>query len=121
VGIESVSNASGRVADPRIAREIGYWVRADSLRRGLCSEAVGVLTALAFRRADLEHVEIQCDPRNRASARVPERLGYRHVATRVANKRAPGGEPRDTMIWVMTREELDSTPAAAIVHRVSGD
>lgn len=121
VGIEPLSDGVSAVAEPDWAREIGYWIRADSVGRGLCSEAVGALTALGFRDAGLGHLEIQCDPGNRASSRIPERLGYRHVETHRGNKRTPTGELRDTMVWVMGPLELDASLASAIAYRVRDD
>ena len=66
---------------PRAA-EIGYWVRSDRHNRGYATTAVGALTDAAFGGlADLERIEIHMDRANVASARVPEKLGYRFVRT----------------------------------------
>jgi RimJ/RimL family protein N-acetyltransferase len=93
---------------PRIgpnALEIGYWIAEPHTRRGFATETAAALTATAFAMPHIEHVEIRCDPRNVASARVPAKLGYRHSETLTANTVTPTGEPRDTMIWTITRRE----------------
>ena len=93
---------------PRIgpdALEIGYWIAKPHTRRGYATEAAVALTAAAFALPQIEHVEIRCDPRNSASARVPEKLGYRHTETLNSNTETPTGEPRDTMVWTITRTE----------------
>lgn len=93
---------------PRIgpaALEIGYWIAEPHTRRGYATEAASALTAAAFALPHVEHVEIRCDPRNLASARVPDKLGYRHAETLTANTVTPTGEPRDTMVWTISRAE----------------
>jgi len=47
--------------------------------RGLATRAAAALTHVAFADPSIDHVEIRCDPRNAASGRVSERLGYRKV------------------------------------------
>jgi RimJ/RimL family protein N-acetyltransferase len=69
---------------PRVgpgAVELGYWLAAAHTRRGLASRAAAALTEVAFTDPAIDHVEIRCDPRNAASARVPARLGYRVVTS----------------------------------------
>lgn len=93
---------------PRIgpdALEIGYWIAEAHTRRGYATETAAALTSAAFSLPQIDHVEIRCDPRNVASARVPAKLGYRHAETLTANTTTPTGEPRDTMVWRITRAE----------------
>ena len=93
---------------PRIgpnALEIGYWIAEPHTRHGYATETAAALTDAAFALPHVQHVEIRCDPRNTASARVPEKLGYRHTETLSANTVTPTGEPRDTMVWTITRAE----------------
>lgn len=85
--------------------EIGYWISEPHTRRGYATETASALTAAAFELPNIERVEIRCDPRNVASARVPEKLGYRHTETLTANTTTPTGDPRDTMVWTLTRDE----------------
>jgi RimJ/RimL family protein N-acetyltransferase len=83
--------------------EIGYWIAAAHVRRGYATEAAAALSDLAFAMAGIERVEIRCDPRNVFSAAVPRKLGFVHTTTLEANTVTPTGEPRDTMVWEMTR------------------
>jgi RimJ/RimL family protein N-acetyltransferase len=81
---------------PRIGAtglEIGYWLRADETGRGYATEAASALTAAALSLPHVDHVEIRCDPRNAASAAIPQRLGYRLAETLVNE------DGRDTMVW----------------------
>jgi len=86
--------------------EIGYWVDRKHCRRGYATEAAGALTEAAFAQEEIERLHIRCDPRNIASAGVPHRLGYRYVATLHEDATTPDGEPRDTMVWELTRAEF---------------
>lgn len=56
--------------------EIGYWVRADHVGRGIATEAARQVTALAFVRPGITYVEIHHDKANVRSRRVPEKLGF---------------------------------------------
>lgn len=90
--------------------EIGYWAQAHETGQGYITEAAEALTAVAFSSPEVERVQIRCDPQNLASAAVPQRLGYVHVATLAADSVTPLGTPRDTMVWEMSRAafaELD--------------
>ncbi|MFI5043865.1 MAG: GNAT family N-acetyltransferase [Acidimicrobiales bacterium] len=59
--------------------EIGYWVRTGRTGRGVATTAVGALCQAAFRLGEVTHVEIHHDKANRASSRVPAKLGFRLV------------------------------------------
>ena len=60
----------------------------------------------------MERLEIRCDPRNKASARVAEKLGYVHRATLYRNKTDTDGRLRDTMVWSLDAEEYPNSRAA---------
>ncbi len=55
---------------------IGYWVAADSRRRGIAVHAVRLLAAWGFEELGLGRVEIKTRPENAASQRVAERAGF---------------------------------------------
>jgi RimJ/RimL family protein N-acetyltransferase len=88
------------------ALEIGYWIDRRLTRQGFATEAASVVTHMALALPDVDRVEIRCDPANVASAGVPRRLGFRLVTVLEKNATTPTGEPRDTMVWEMTRTEL---------------
>lgn len=95
------------------ALEIGYWLRTDRLREGLCSEAVAALCRVAFALHGVDRVEIHCDPANAASAGVPRKLGFLHEATLLRRNFDAEGVLRDAMIWTLLRSSLAAMPWAA--------
>ena len=62
--------------------EIGYWVHAAHIRRGLATAAAAALTDAAFRLPGIDHVEIVHDELNEASGAVPRKLGFTEVGSR---------------------------------------
>jgi len=88
---------------PRVgpdAVEVGYWLAVGHTGRGLATRAAAALTRLAFDAPTIDRVEIHCDRLNTASARVPERLGFR-----IADTTAPPGKAH-LQFWHMTRAEF---------------
>ncbi|MCX6031709.1 MAG: GNAT family protein [Chloroflexi bacterium] len=94
-------------------REIGYWVRADQINRGIATETAAALTKVAFGIIKVQRVEIHCDARNVRSAAVPRKLGFVHEATLRRRSHAEG-EPRDTMVWTLFADEYPSSAAARV-------
>jgi RimJ/RimL family protein N-acetyltransferase len=100
---------------PRVgpgAVEIGYWLSVAHTGRGLATEAAAILTRIAFAAPEIESVEIRCDPRNVASVRVPERLGFRADGMVERGKDSVEGYDGDVTIWQLSRADLDSHPPA---------
>ena len=92
---------------PRVgpgALEIGYWVHGDHVGQGIATTAARVLTDLAFTVEGIERVEIHHDVANRASRRIPEKLGFALLTDTAAPDEplSPGETGRDC-IWQMTR------------------
>lgn len=56
--------------------ELGYWLGADSVGRGLATRAAGLGVRHLFEVEKLNRVEMLCGVENRASRRVAERLGF---------------------------------------------
>ena len=56
--------------------EIGYWVRASEIGRGIATETARQLTDRAFATTGIDRVEIHHDRANVRSRRVPEKLGF---------------------------------------------
>jgi len=93
---------------PRVgprAVEVGYWLAVGHTGRGLATRASAALTRVAFAHPAIDQVEIHCDRRNTASARVPERLGYRVVD-------AAAGKD-DVQFWRLIRTDFVRQPWAA--------
>lgn len=106
---EETRALGGSGLHPRVGpneREIGYWVRSGEENRGVVTEAVAAITRVAFEIESFDRLEIRCDPENRPSSRVAEKLGFRHDATLPGRYLTPGREPRDTEIWSLDREEF---------------
>ena len=83
--------------------EIGYWCRTGFTGRGYITEAVLGITAFAFDTLGARRVEIRCDSRNLASARVAERAGFELEARLNNNEVSTDGEPKNTLIYALTR------------------
>ncbi|HVF45240.1 MAG TPA: GNAT family protein [Pyrinomonadaceae bacterium] len=56
--------------------DIGYWLGAEFLGRGIMTKACRALIEHAFKELRLNRVEIYCAVENRRSRRIPERLGF---------------------------------------------
>jgi RimJ/RimL family protein N-acetyltransferase len=94
--------------------EIGYWIRASEVGRGLATETSAALTRVAFDVCGVDRVDIRVDPANAASLAIPRKLRYREEAT--LRRRLPAhedGVPRDVLLFSLLRSELPATPAAA--------
>jgi RimJ/RimL family protein N-acetyltransferase len=99
------------------AREIGYWIHADHVGKGLATETTMALIKVAFEIEGIERIEIHCDPENTASAAIPKKLGF-HLDG-ILRKSLPqlDGSLRDTMMWTLLREEYpDSLSAELDIH-----
>ena len=57
--------------------EIGYWVRATAVGRGLCTEAAEAVVDAAFAVPGIQRLELHMDPANGPSRRVAGKLGVR--------------------------------------------
>ncbi|WP_316520496.1 GNAT family N-acetyltransferase [Kitasatospora brasiliensis] len=84
------------------ALELGYWVAAGHIGRGIATAAAGALTEAALALPGITRVEIRCDLANVASAAVPRKLGYRLDRVAEAAVRAPAETGRQ-LVWVMER------------------
>lgn len=94
------------------AFEIGYWVRASHVGRGIATTATAALTKVGIELGGAERIEIHVDPGNEISSRIPLRLGYREEGTLRRRLPAAGGEPRrDAVVFSLLAEELAASPA----------
>jgi len=97
------------------AYEIGYWIRASHVGRGLATETSATLTRIAFEVCGVDRIEIRVDPANEASLRIPRKLGFTEEAT--LRRRLPpheDGVPRDMTVFTLFREDFAGTPAASV-------
>ena len=84
--------------------EIGYNLHPDCQGQGLANEAVRLALAYAFDELGLERIEADIDPRNEASCRFVEKLGF--VREGLLRRRwRVADEVCDTALYGLLREE----------------
>jgi RimJ/RimL family protein N-acetyltransferase len=88
--------------------EVGYWVHAAHLRRGIATAAARAMTDAGFAVAGVEAMEILCDVANHASAAVARRVGYRLAGTIEHAAEAPS-ETGQRFVFTVTRAEWRAT------------
>jgi ribosomal-protein-serine acetyltransferase len=98
------------------ALEIGYWIHASFVRRGLASEVAALLTDAALALPEIQRVEIHHDRANVASAGVPRRVGYRLVGEQYDEATAPADSGVEC-IWRMERREWNAHRNSAAAQR----
>jgi RimJ/RimL family protein N-acetyltransferase len=96
--------------------EIGYWLRRSAEGRGYMTEAVRLLTGLAFDTLLANRVEIRMDPRNTRSRAVPERLGFVLEGTLRSSMLDAEGRPRDQRVYSLLPDEYRRLPWAGSVE-----
>lgn len=94
------------------AFEIGYWLRRSAEGHGYMTEAVQLLTCMAFDTLAANRVEIRMDTRNTRSEQVPKRLGFVLEGTLRNNIPGIDGRPRDTHIYALTPDDYRRLPWA---------
>ncbi len=78
--------------------ELGYILRRDCWGRGLAHEALTAVVNHAFGTLSLHRLEADIDPRNRASVRSVERLGFT-LEGRLRERYFVGHEIQDSLIY----------------------
>lgn len=86
--------------------EIGYWIHAAYLRRGLASESSRLLIDAAFGLGETNAVEIHHDKANTASEGVARRLRF-SLAEEVAIERRAPSEAGVDRVWRLTRQQWE--------------
>jgi ribosomal-protein-serine acetyltransferase len=87
--------------------EIGYWIHASLVRRGVATKVAALLTDAAFTVSGIRRVEIHHDKANVASAGVPRRLGYEFVGEQADEAAAPADTGVEC-VWRMGRSQWES-------------
>lgn len=86
--------------------ELGYALARDAWGCGYAGEALPHLVGYAFRELDLNRLEAVIDPRNTASARVLQRLGFRHEGVQ-RERYITRGETSDGSLYGLLRREWE--------------
>lgn len=90
--------------------EIGYWLRASAQGKGYITEAVKLLTQMAFEDLKANRVEIRMDTRNVRSYNVAKRLGFMFEGTLRRCSRGTDGQITDKHVFSMIPEEYHKSP-----------
>lgn len=85
--------------------EIGYWVRVDSVGRGLATRAAALLARAGLALDGVERILVRHHPDNARSRAIPQRLGFRLLPGTVDG---PPGSGERHCGWVLTAAELAS-------------
>jgi RimJ/RimL family protein N-acetyltransferase len=85
--------------------ELGYALARAHWGRGYVSEALRALLDHGFTALDLNRVEADIDPRNEASARVLDKLGFRKEGF-MPERWIVRGEPADTVFYGLLRRDF---------------
>jgi len=91
--------------------EIGYWVAASAIGKGIATEATAVQTRAGFELAGLDRIDIQIEPSNERSLAIPRKLGFTEEGTlrRRLDPDGDDGPARDSVVFSMLREELEGS------------
>jgi len=95
--------------------EIGYSLHADWQGRGLAQEALRAVLAFLIDEAGFERIEADIDPRNAASCRLAERVGFVREGL-LRGRWHVDGESCDTALYGLLAAEFErvaSTTAMA--------
>ena len=93
------------------ALEIGYWIDVRQTGHGYATEAAAALVCTGLALHHCKRLRMVCDPRNEASFRIPRKLGFRHVETRLGTYVDDAGDKRDSMIWELEAADFPGTAA----------
>jgi RimJ/RimL family protein N-acetyltransferase len=100
---ELIGSASlHRFVDGSRRCELGYALARAHWGAGYVSEALRTLVGYGFTALDLNRIEADIDPRNEASARVLEKLGFRKEGY-MPERWIVQGEPADTVYYGLLR------------------
>lgn len=98
--------------------EIGYWVAAAAIGQGIATEATAVQTRAAIELCGLHRIDIQVEPDNERSLKIPRKLGFTLEGTlrRRLDPHIDGGPRRDSMLFTMLAEELADAGAPCLAY-----
>ena len=100
IGTTALFSLSG----PLHRAELGYSLAPSRQGQGLATEAVRRALDFGFDVLGLERVEADVDPRNEASCRLAERLGFQREGL-LRNRWRVGGEFADSILYGLLRNE----------------
>lgn len=92
--------------------DIGYSINADHWNQGYVTEAARALLAVAFGTLGLHRVWATCDPRNRGSWRVMQKLGMKREGRLRGSKLKRDGWQDQYVYGILAEEWAAATEAA---------
>ncbi len=95
---------------PSRRAEVGYALAEPYWGKGLAGEATGALIEYGFGTLGLHRLEAELDPRNDASARVLERLGFAREGL-LRERCIVGEEISDSLIMGLLQSEWRARPS----------
>ena len=105
IGTTALFSLSG----PLHRAELGYSLMPARQGEGLATEAVRRALDFGFDVLGLERIEADVDPRNLASCRLAERLGFQREGL-LRNRWRVGGEFADSILYGLLRGEYRRAP-----------
>ena len=87
--------------------ELIYWLGKEFWGKGYMTEAVRRMVQFGFEELGLERISVGCFARNKASARVIEKLGFKYEGC-ARNRFLKDGEFLDELQFGMIREDYDT-------------
>jgi len=112
----------GRIALTSVTRgpfqsaQLGYWMDAGHVRRGLMTEAVDAMLAFAFDRLGLHRLQAAVMPTNHASRSILQKRGFREEGYAERYLRI-AGKWEDHVLYGLTLEEW--RPSWRAIHETS--
>lgn len=98
VTVFGIDRAQGRA-------EVGYALHSSAWGRGYAQEALRLALPYAFNALGLRRIEADIDPRNLASRRLVERLGFAREGT-LRERWCVAGELQDTALYGLLAREF---------------
>jgi RimJ/RimL family protein N-acetyltransferase len=84
--------------------EIGYAIIPNERVKGYCTEAVKIMVDYLFLAKDTVRIQAHIDPKNKASQKVAEKVGFKKEGT-IRKSFFTKGEWRDMLLYSILREE----------------
>lgn len=91
--------------------EVGFMLSRKRWGKGLATEAVRAVLHFAFEHMNVHRVEAELDPRNEASARLLERLGFKYEGL-LRERWFLYNEWSDSALYGLLRREFDEQQAS---------
>jgi RimJ/RimL family protein N-acetyltransferase len=95
-----------RLDDQSRRAELGYILNRRFWGPGLMGEALTALVGFAFEKMDLHRLEADIDPRNAASVKVVERLGFQREGL-LRERWIVAGETQDTLFYGLLKSDWE--------------